>query len=635
MNIVFTDGAPRTVTYNVSALAAGLLTVDLTGAGTAASTLSMPNAGTLSANGIVIGGYSGITLALTAGRGAFTQSAGTTTVNSGWDFTLGYGANSTGTYTLSGNGALVANQSEYVGILGTGTFNQSAGTNTIATATGFFDIGEAAGSTGTYNLSGTGTLTVNTNEYVGDIGTGVFNQTGGTHTLNSGTNMYLGYNAAGAGGTYYLSGDGNLTGNGANEYVGYKVQGDFNQSGGNNYFFGATLHLGAIAGSNGTYTLSAGSAGGASEIIGESGTGTFTQTGGSNGANSGIFIGSAAGSTGTYNLSGPSVFGSGYDLRIGLGGTGTFNQSGGSTSVNEVLALGDNFGSTGTYNLSAGSLLANEITSYSTIIGGGGTGIFNQSGGTSTFNGVSGVFVGNDLGSSGTFTISGGTATVNGNFSLGASTLGAGGTGVLNVSDTSVLNVTGTLLAFNAAGNLINLSGGTINAGALRFYRVPSRLNWTGGKLNLTSDVTWDSAADGTLTDSAFGPALALGTNQTLMITGNETLGGSRAFALTLNTGGTHYVTGTLSISPTGTITQNAGSTLYAGAIIQAGGTVNGTLQNQTTFTYQSGSFNGRLLNQGAVSLGSSFTAGNGIENDASMTVNLTQAITMNGAGAR
>jgi hypothetical protein len=89
VNIDFTDGVARTVTYNVSA-SLGLLTVDLTGPGTAASALSMPNNNTLYANGIVIGGCNGITATLTAGRGAFTQSAGTTTVNSGLDFTLGY-----------------------------------------------------------------------------------------------------------------------------------------------------------------------------------------------------------------------------------------------------------------------------------------------------------------------------------------------------------------------------------------------------------------------------------------------------------------------------------------------------------------------------------------------------------------
>src|SRR5437879_1031072 len=112
VNIVFTDGVARTVTLNVSPPSLGLLSVDLTGAGTAASTLSMPNNNTLSANGILIGGYNGATT--TAGRGAMTQSAGTASTNAGWDFVAGYGANSTGTYDLSGTGALVANQSEFV-----------------------------------------------------------------------------------------------------------------------------------------------------------------------------------------------------------------------------------------------------------------------------------------------------------------------------------------------------------------------------------------------------------------------------------------------------------------------------------------------------------------------------------------
>jgi hypothetical protein len=155
--------------------------------------------------------------------------------------------------------------------------------------------------------------------------------------------------------------------------------------------------------------------------------------------------------------------------------------------------------------------------------------------------------------------------------------------------------------------------------------------NWTSGTLNLSSDVFWSFPqipVHGTGT--AFGAALALGNNQTLVITGNEDIG---SFALTLNTGSAHTVTGTLTVDATGTITQNVGSTLHAGAIVQAGGTVNGTLQNQTTFTYQSGLFNGRLWNQGTVNLGPNFTAGDGVQNDANMTVNFGQTLTMNGQG--
>jgi hypothetical protein len=88
-------------------------------------------------------------------------------------------------------------------------------------------------------------------------------------------------------------------------------------------------------------------------------------------------------------------------------------------------------------------------------------------------------------------------------------------------------------------------------------------------------------------------------------------------------------VTGTLTLSPTGTLTQNAGSTLNAATFIQAGGTVNGTLQNQGSFIYQSGQFNGRLLNQGTVSLPPSFTFPDGVENDTTInsgTLTATQA---------
>ena len=132
------DGVARTVTYDYTGAAVTLaeLRVDLTGAGSAATTLSM------SANNLT-------------------------------------------------------SSSEYVGYNGRGIFNHSGGTNTIAAGTGFLDVGVFAGSTGTYNLSGTGALVANTSEYIGDISTGFFNQTGGSNTINGAENhLYLGYNAS-------------------------------------------------------------------------------------------------------------------------------------------------------------------------------------------------------------------------------------------------------------------------------------------------------------------------------------------------------------------------------------------------------------------------------------------------------
>ena len=134
-NIAFTDGTARTVTYDFASPTLGLFAIDLTGAGTTTNTLSMPNNLSLTAGTLLVGGYNGITSTQTNGRGAVTQSNGSMTIAAGGDLVVGYGAGSTGTYTLSGmgsvSGAVTANQNELIGYIGTGTFTQSAGTNTI------------------------------------------------------------------------------------------------------------------------------------------------------------------------------------------------------------------------------------------------------------------------------------------------------------------------------------------------------------------------------------------------------------------------------------------------------------------------------------------------------------------------
>ena len=144
VNITPTDGANHTVTYDIGTpLTLTQLNVDLTGAVATTATLSM----------------------------------------------------SMPTNNLTSN-------NEWVGVNGRGTIDQSAGTNTIAAGAGFLDVGVYGpspglfGGNGTYNLSGTGALVANTNEYIGDGGTGVFNQTGGSNTINgAGNHFYLGTNA--------------------------------------------------------------------------------------------------------------------------------------------------------------------------------------------------------------------------------------------------------------------------------------------------------------------------------------------------------------------------------------------------------------------------------------------------------
>ncbi len=213
------------------------------------------------------------------------------------------------------------------------------------------------------------------------------------------------------------------------------------------------------------------------------------------------------------------------------------------------------------------------------------------------------------------------------------------------------------------AGDLYIGSGGGWTAGA----------NWTSGTPTAGNDVLLiqSDSTNRVVTYSNPTPAVVLG-QITIDATGTGTMTLSQAqdtltstseiigFLGTgtfTQTGGTHIVTGTMTLAAqagsqgtynlsgsgavhAGAILLNSGGTfnqsggtLYAGTFTQAGGAVTGTLQNQGSFVYQSGTFSGRLLNQGTLNLGPSFTAGNGVENDASMTLSAGQTLTVNGAG--
>ena len=138
-----------------------------------------------------------------SGTGSVQQSGGTSTIGttlSVGDGNAVNGSAASGDYSLSGTGTLAAHD-EIVGNFGTGTFEQSASTNTI-TAT--LSVGSAVNSTGSYTLSG-GTLTA-IQELVGDHGAGSVTHSAGSNTFTIGS-LILG-NSAGGSGTYNLSGTG-------------------------------------------------------------------------------------------------------------------------------------------------------------------------------------------------------------------------------------------------------------------------------------------------------------------------------------------------------------------------------------------------------------------------------------------
>jgi len=339
-----TDGVDRTVTYaTFGPTGPGLnsLTIDDTGTGT--MTLNQSGGSLTVANGAdtaneIVGNN---------GTGSFIQSGGTNTV--GGTLTLGSNSGSSGSYTLSGTGSLTATN-ETIGFFGAGAVTQSgSSTNTVGST---LTIGSQSGANGSYTLSG-GNLSVGS-QIVG--GSGVGGQASGTLTINGGT--------LSVGGGY-----GSIN-------VGFFNVGDAGQSGSYTQIGGSTtvsnaLTLGGVSSAGtGNYTLSGGGLDAGSEIIGTFGTGTFTQTGGLNNVENiemGYYSPPGAG---TYNLSGGELIAQSID--VGDMSPGTFVQSGGTNSVG-ILNVGN--GGSGSYTLSGGGILEGPE-----IIGNESTGTFTQNG---------------------------------------------------------------------------------------------------------------------------------------------------------------------------------------------------------------------------------------------------------------
>ncbi len=226
------------------------------------------------------------------GSGTFAQNGGT---NSTQSLVLANSPGSSGSYSLGGSGRLLA-PTEYVGYAATGMFTQSGGSKTM---TGFLILGNNPSSSGTYTLTSSGSLRRSSApwEYVGLSGSGSFIQSAGTNTATSA--LYVG-NASNASGTYTLYA-GQL--NGSTESIGNAQNSPsiFQQYAGNNAI-SSSLVLGSNAGSNGYYHLAGGSLSAPTEYIGSSGTGTFEQQLGMHAVPSTLYVGYNPGSSGTYYL---------------------------------------------------------------------------------------------------------------------------------------------------------------------------------------------------------------------------------------------------------------------------------------------------------------------------------------------
>jgi hypothetical protein len=172
VNITDSDNPDRVITYDYSgpAVTLGYLTVDNDGAGT--NTLSMTSASTALSAALEYLGDSNSSVF--PGWGVLIQSAGSNALTN--SLYLGFGAADAGFYTLSGTGNLTTTYNgllkpgnEYVGWNGTGTFSQAGGSNTVG---GALWLGFSSGSSGTYNLSGSGSLSATSNAFVGGSASG-------------------------------------------------------------------------------------------------------------------------------------------------------------------------------------------------------------------------------------------------------------------------------------------------------------------------------------------------------------------------------------------------------------------------------------------------------------------------------
>jgi hypothetical protein len=491
------------------------------------------------------------------------------------------------------------------------------------------DLTSGGGATNTLTIPADNLKSIN--ELVGSSGAGsggngTINQTGGS---NSPTSLYMGYNPTDTG-TYSLSNDGSSL-SASNEYVGFSGTGIFNQSGGtntisvasnpedNNYYFA----IGYGSAANGTYNLSGGallvSGVGMEEYVGDTtGTGTFVQTGGTHTVSGGDIL--SVGPNGNYSLDAGSLSVTGVESVGGTSGhTATFTQTGGTNSIaTGGLELGFSSGLIGVYNLSGTATLT--VTSSNEIIGENGIGTLTQTGGVNKIVSNAGssnfMSLGYFSGSTGTFTLSGGSATIGPTLYVGGpGTSGTGGgSGVLTVSGTSSLTIGGTLTAFNTPGSAVNFSGGTIVASALNFNGTPTLLNWTGGTLELTPDVVFDPGAAATSTSAAFGSSLTLGPNQTLVLDGNQMLGGTKSFTLTLNAGSSETVNGTTTVNPGSTLNLNGG-TFSTQALVNHGtlglsGTMSGAMVNNASLLITGNTSLGNISGTGNLIVGTASTRG-------------------------
>lgn len=495
------------------------------------------------------------------------------------------------------NGGTLVTGEHYVGAIGQGTFNMTGGrlTNSL-----FVSVGNNVGATGTFLMSG-GNF-VGTEFDVGYFGNGTMIQSGGSVSLSQ---FYgVGYVAGGVG-TYLMVNGSVLSPDG---YVGLYGTGTFIQVGGTNTHL-SVLSLGETTGAAGTYRLGAGTLNASEVTVGNEGSGTFDMLGGRlNAVN--FFAGSSANSIGNgtfanglVTISNEATFG------VGTNSTSRFALNSGTVNVGGDMSLGFEQGSYGKFIMDGGALSSNELK-----VGYIGDGEFVQLLNVNTVNTY--VSIADQAASTGTYAMRGGT--------LNATELEVGyrgqGTmihtgGTVNVSDFMAVG-----FVLTGSGNYNLLPGGVLNAPSsyVGLYGAGT-MSQSGGAHNVpnilsvgenTAATGWyDLGGDGVITTGE----LDVGFQGTGVF--NQT--GGTITATEINVGGSIGGVGTYTMTG-GTI--NVGDenvsfmTTTSGRFTQSGGVHNVT--NVLNLAVQAGTdaafrFEGGSLNAASVNIGGgSLTAG-------------------------
>jgi len=335
------------------------------------------NDGTLMHDGGTLSSVNGITIAQFDVSTGHYDIAGSAQVDVE---TMNVGQNGMGSIAMSG-GNLNASGHLQIGVNGAGTFMHTGGAVNVldGCCSGRIDIGWGVGSSGVYELTAPATLVTET-LHVGLSGTGEFVQNG---SLVNPVNLLVVGFAAGSDGTYTLSGGGTVqcnrvdVGAGANGGTGLFIHQDGDVTAANGVIIGGN------SGSLGTYQMQSGTLNTVNLGLGVNGVGVFEQTGGVVTIDNSIGMYSQPGGDGSLLIAGGQF--SATTMSFGGQGDVLFRQTGGEASIGEVSYQPD-VGGTATFEM-MGGVLHLDLFDGGGLVNAGGTLAPGQSFGTTTIEG--------------------------------------------------------------------------------------------------------------------------------------------------------------------------------------------------------------------------------------------------------